>query len=74
MHSPEHKRKKHEARQDALHHFHNSAVDGPHQDMKRDEMMYAHPGDRRFKSKTETLAEDMVKDAAKEGLHMEIER
>ena len=29
--------------------------------------------DRRFKSKTEMLAEDMVKDAEKEGLHMEIE-
>lgn len=29
--------------------------------------------DRRLKSKTEQLAEDMVRDAAKEGLHMEIE-
>lgn len=30
--------------------------------------------DRRWKSKTEMLAEDMVKDAEKMGLHMEIDR
>ncbi len=30
--------------------------------------------DRRWKSETEMQAEDMVKDAAKEGLHMEIEK
>lgn len=37
----------------------------------------AHPAnrlpERRFKSATESQAEELVKDAAKEGLHMEIE-
>ncbi len=32
-----------------------------------------HPANRRFKSKTEMLAEDMIKDAEKLGLHMEAE-
>lgn len=33
----------------------------------------AKEGDRRFKSKTEQLAEDIVNEGAKQGLHMEIE-
>lgn len=57
MHSSEHKRKKHEARQDALHHFHNSAVDGPHHDMKRDEQMYQHAGDMAAKYRGEAKRE-----------------
>jgi hypothetical protein len=39
-HSPEHMRKKREARAESLHHFHNSAVDGAHHDMKTNEHMY----------------------------------
>lgn len=39
-HSPEQMRKKADARAESLHHMHNSAVDGPHHDMKTNEHMY----------------------------------
>lgn len=42
MHSAEQHRKKEEARREALHHMHHSAVDGKHDDMQRHEMMYMH--------------------------------
>lgn len=55
-----HEQQKERARQEAEHHARNSNVTG------------SLPM-RRFKSKTEMNAEEMVKDAEKEGLHMEIE-
>ena len=39
-HSPEHNRKKAMARAEALHHYHNSAVDGKHNDMPHAQRMY----------------------------------
>lgn len=42
-HSNEQNRKKAEARAESLHQLHNSAVDGPHHDMKTNEHMYSVP-------------------------------
>lgn len=61
MHSPEQMRKKNEAMRESEDHAKNSTVDGS-------------LPPRRFMSKTEMQGEEMVKDAGKEGLHMEIER
>jgi len=59
--TPGQEAQKERARKEAEHHQENSNVTG-----QRDV-------ERRFKSKTEMLGEDLVKDAAKEGLRMEIE-
>lgn len=53
MHSPEHQRKKAAARAEALHHFHNSAVDGKHDDMKTNEHMYKMPHESKYEEKME---------------------
>lgn len=61
MITPNQKAQKERARAEAEHHQRYGAVDS----MRLPE--------RRFKSKTEMNAEQMVEDAEKEGLHMEIE-
>ena len=57
-HSPEQNRKKEEAMRESERHKQYAADGLPA---------------RRFKSKTEMLGEDMIKEGAKQGLHMEIE-
>jgi hypothetical protein len=58
--TPNQEKQKDRARQEAEHHANNSNVTGS-------------LPERRFKSRTEMQGEEMLKDAEKEGLHMEIE-
>lgn len=57
-HSPEHHRKKAEARAEALHHYHHSAIDGKHDDMPHAERMYAEPTKRHPASRYEKDMEE----------------
>ena len=58
MHSPEQMRKKMEARAESMHHMQNSAVDGPHNDMKTNEQMYSMPSGDAARNRAQAMRED----------------